>query len=72
MKYIGFLKCLRLLRVESQIDRLMPKREYANMLNILRLVCGFSLIAHWLGCFWYVVVNGAKTYDAAEWDMEVL
>jgi hypothetical protein len=70
VKYLGYFKCLRLLRVESQMRQLMPKLQHTNVINIMGLICGFSLIAHWLGCFWYIVVDDARNYNV-EWDAEV-
>jgi hypothetical protein len=32
-----------------------------DSISILRLMCGFTLLSHWLGCVWYTVVETGTT-----------
>jgi hypothetical protein len=56
LKAVGALKCIRLLRM-GRIIKLMEQLESANQWNILRLILGFALLAHWFGCVWATSVD---------------
>jgi hypothetical protein len=56
LRYIGFVKCIRLLRI-GRLLKYLEKFEYANLWNIIRLVAAFGLLAHWVGCLWYMIVT---------------
>eukprot|EP00854_Cymbomonas_tetramitiformis_P009957 gene9957-11789_t len=62
---LSMLKMPRLLR----LGRLLKKLEQlaaANAFRIVKLMCGFLLIAHWLGCVWWII--GTASFNAeAEW-----
>jgi hypothetical protein len=57
LQYLGVVKCIRLLRI-GRLLKYLEKFEYANVWNIVRLVCAFGLLAHWVGSAWYMIVSG--------------
>jgi len=62
LTYVGFLRCIRLLRT-GRLIKAMEKLQYANIWNILRLVCGFGSLTHWLGCMWWLTVSKDGAVD---------
>lgn len=49
------LKCFRLLRL-ARLFKFLEKIEFVNhFLKLLRLLFGFSVIAHWFACLWYLI-----------------
>jgi hypothetical protein len=48
-----FLNVVKLLRV---VHLMFGAKRLSNRLKILRLIFGFALLAHYLGCLWYVTV----------------
>jgi hypothetical protein len=54
-RYRG-LGVLRLMRI-GRLMKTLQKIHLTSSLDILRLIGGFALLAHWLGCLWYTIVR---------------
>ena len=62
-KVFQFLNSLRLLRImklskiyQKLEERLFYSNSFVEFNKVLKLICTVFLTAHWLGCFWHLVV----------------
>jgi len=62
-RWIPLLKLPRLLRL-SRVMRLLDRFEFANVWKIIRLLFVLIMIAHFLACLWYLLVE----YDELWWE----
>jgi len=70
---LRLLKFPRLLRM-GRIFKYLERMKYAGCWRIFRLVIGLILIAHWTGCFFYLLLNneyfvqGVRSWELYEED----
>lgn len=56
LKLLQFLKTPRLLRL-GRILKFLENVKGANILRIVKLFILFFMLAHWVGCFWFIIAN---------------
>lgn len=57
------VKCIRLIRL-ARLFKFLEKIEFvSHFLKLLRLFFGFSIIAHWLACLWYLIGDTGLELD---------
>ena len=54
LNLFALLKTPRLLRI-GRILKFLENMRGANIMRIVRLFLFFFMLAHWTGCFWYLV-----------------
>lgn len=63
LRYLGLVKCLRLLRM-GRILRYLENFQFANAWRLVRLVAFFLTCVHWVACFWHFIgdLGGADSW----------
>ena len=59
MKLFSLLKAPRLLRL-GRILKFIENMKGANIMRIVRLFMLFFMMAHWVGCFWYLIADNEE------------
>ena len=55
-RLLNLLKTPRLLRV-GRIMKYLENARYANFIRIMRLYVILFMVAHWVGCFYFFILN---------------
>jgi potassium voltage-gated channel Eag-related subfamily H protein 8 len=60
------VKCIRLIRL-ARLFKFLEKIEFvSHFLKLLRLFFGFSIIAHWLACLWYLIGDAGLDFGGTD------
>jgi hypothetical protein len=59
-KVLGLMKMIRLLRLGRIITFMKLRSDFKIGFRIFQLLFFLLLLAHWIGCIWYLIVNDAK------------
>lgn len=65
---IHLLKLTRLLRLVRLFAKMDRYSQYSYIILTL-LMLGFSLLAHWLACLWYVIAVEEIELNPVDWDV---
>ena len=59
-KVLGLMKMIRLLRLGRIITFMKLRSDFKIGFRIFQLLFFLLLLAHWIGCIWYIIVNDSK------------